>query len=78
MDLKPEDVHVRVIDQRIGVGIGGLDTVIRLYHVPTGILIEVPRGNKSQFNDRQAAMEMLEYALASGLWSDPAPRGERT
>lgn len=66
--MKPEDVHIRVIDQRIGVGIGGLDTVIRLYHIPSGILIEVPRGNRSQFHDRQVAMEMLEYGLASGLW----------
>jgi protein subunit release factor A len=62
------DTHVRVIDQRVGQGIGGLNTVIRLYHVPTGILIEVPRGNRSQYYDRQAAMEALEYMLASGLW----------
>lgn len=33
--IKPEDVDIRVIDQRIGMGIGGLDTVIRLYHKPT-------------------------------------------
>jgi protein subunit release factor A len=63
-----EDVHVRVIDQRIGQGVGGMDTVIRAYHVPTGILVEVPRGNRSPYYDRQVALEMIEYALASGLW----------
>jgi len=61
--IKPEDVHIRVIDQRIGVGIGGYDTVIRLYHAPTGILIEVPRITSGTFYDRQIAMEMLETAL---------------
>lgn len=66
--MKPDDLHIRVIDQRIGAGIGGLDTVLRLYHIPSGILIEVPRGNKNQYDDRQVAMEMLEYGLASGLW----------
>lgn len=63
MKLEPQDVHLRVIDQRIGAGIGGMDTVIRLYHVPTGILIEVPRVKSSQYYDRQLAYEMLEYAL---------------
>lgn len=67
--LRLEDVHLRIIDQRIGMGIGGLDTVIRLYHIPSGILIEVPRGSKNQYDDRKVAMEMLEYGLASGLWS---------
>lgn len=59
-----QDTDVRVIDQRIGMGIGGLDTVIRLYHRPTGIIIEMPRLTRSQFHDRRIAFEMLEYALA--------------
>lgn len=63
MNIDPKDLHIRVIDQRIGMGIGGLDTVIRLYHVPSGILIEVPRVTSAQFNDRAIAMEMLEVAL---------------
>jgi len=62
-----EDTDVRVIDQRIGMGIGGLNTVIRLYHKPTGILIEIPRLTRNQYYDKQLAFEMLEYALASDL-----------
>ena len=61
--IRPEDTHLRVIDQRIGAGIGGMDTVIRLYHIPSGILIEVPRIAGSQHNDREIAFEMLEAAL---------------
>lgn len=57
------DVDIRVIDQRIGAGIGGLDTVIRVLHRPTGIIIEMPRVTGSQFNDRAAAMSALEMAL---------------
>ena len=65
MTLLLADVDVRVIDQRIGVGIGGMDTVIRLYHKPTGILIEMPRvSRRGSYYDRQLAMEMLEYALS--------------
>ncbi len=63
------DTHIRVIDQRIGMGIGGSDTVIRAYHVPTGILVELPRSTRGQFHDRELALEMIEYALAS--WSAP-------
>jgi protein subunit release factor A len=58
------ETDVRVIDQRIGMGVGGLDTVIRLYHSPTGILIEMPRVTRNQFHDKRIAFEMLEYALA--------------
>lgn len=61
--IDPKDIHIRVIDQRIGMGIGGMDTVIRLYHKPSGILIEVPRITSSQHFDREIAMEMLEAAL---------------
>ena len=62
-----KDTDVRVIDQRIGVGIGGLNTVVRLYHKPTGILIEMPKVTRSQFYDRQLAFEMLEYALSDKM-----------
>ncbi|WP_422028079.1 hypothetical protein [Roseovarius sp.] len=66
-----DDVHIRVIDQRIGMGIGGMDTVIRLYHIPSGILIEVPRIASSQYYDRAIAMEMLETALThQRIWGD--------
>ncbi|SDG34880.1 hypothetical protein [Pelagibacterium luteolum] len=66
MPVELKDVHIRVIDQRIGMGVGGFDTVIRAYHVPTGILVEVPKGDRGQYYDRQTALEMIEYALASG------------
>lgn len=64
MEVKLEDIHVRVIDQRIGMGIGGHDTVIRLFHKPTGIIIEIPRVTSSQFYDHRLGIEMLEYALS--------------
>lgn len=69
--IDPKDVHLRVIDQRIGMGVGGLNTVIRLYHVPSGILIEVPRLTGSQYYDRQIAMEMLEAALTHPKYEAP-------
>ena len=59
-----QDTDVRVIDQRIGVGIGGLNTVVRLYHKPTGILIEMPQVMRNQFLDKKLAFEILEYALS--------------
>ena len=60
-----EDTDFRVIDQRIGVGVGGLDTVIRAYHKPTGILIELPKISRSQWKDRQLIIDMLEYAVCA-------------
>lgn len=64
MKLDLKDVNIRVIDQRIGVGIGGFDTVIRALHMPTGIIVEMPRLCRSQFYDRQAALDALEMALS--------------
>lgn len=64
MKLDRTDVQVRVIDQRIGMGIGGYDTVIRLLHVPTGIIIEMPHVTRSQHNDLNAGMDALEMALS--------------
>lgn len=61
--IDPKDVDIRVIDQRIGAGIGGIDTVIRMYHKPTGLLVEVPRITSAQYHDREIAMQMLEAAL---------------
>lgn len=62
-EIPLQDIDIRVIDQRIGMGIGGLNTVIRVYHKPTGILIEMPKFTRSQYTDAKLAMEMLEYAL---------------
>lgn len=58
-----KDTDVRVIDQRIGMGIGGLNTVVRLYHKPTGILIEMPKLFRSDYHNKTIAFEMLQYAL---------------
>lgn len=59
------DIDIRVIDQRIGMGVGGMDLVIRAYHKPTGLLVEVPTGGRPHFYTRQVALEMLEYGLAA-------------
>lgn len=58
-----KDVDIRVIDQRIGMGVGGMDTVIRVLHRPTGIIVEVPRVTGSQFYDREVAMDMIAAAI---------------
>lgn len=63
MKLDLDQVNIRVIDQRIGMGVGGHDTVIRALHVPTGIIVEMPRLCGSQHKDRQAALDALEMAL---------------
>ena len=66
------DIDVRVIDQRIGVGIGGMNTVIRVYHRPTGILIEVPRISSSQSYDREIAIDMIMSALTHPAFRETA------
>lgn len=66
-----KDVDIRVIDQRIGAGIGGMDTVIRVLHKPSGIIVEVPRVTGSQFNDRAVALDMIAAAI-----THPNYRGE--
>lgn len=63
MTLDLNDIDIRVIDQRIGMGIGGMDTVIRVWHKPTGIIIEMPRVCRSPSHDRLAALDALEMAL---------------
>ena len=59
------DVDIRVIDQRIGQGVAGFDTVVRAYHKPTGILVEMPNlSDRGQYRQREIALEMIEWALA--------------
>ena len=73
MDLRDEDLHVRIIDQRIGMGIGGLNTVIRLYHVPSGVMVEIPSGlssRRGQYHDLQLGKEMVAYAIAQFIGGD--------
>lgn len=69
--IDPKDINIRVIDQRIGAGIGGRDTVIRVVHIPTGVLVEVPRISSTQHYDYEIAMQMIETAL-----THPKMRGE--
>jgi protein subunit release factor A len=46
------------------MGIGGLNTVIRVYHKPSGILVEVPNlVGRSQYYAREMAINMIETAL---------------
>lgn len=66
MNLDLEDIDTRVIDQRIGIGVGGHDTVIRLLHKPTGIIIEIPRLSGSQHKDRQLGLDAIDFMI-SGL-----------
>ncbi len=61
--VKKEDTDIRVIDQRIGMGIGNLHTVIRLYHRPTGILIEIPQLTSRQQSDLNLGYTILRAAL---------------
>lgn len=63
MLLELYDVDIRVIDQRIGMGVGGRDSVIRVLHKRTGIIIEMPNLCGSQHKDRSAALEALAVAL---------------
>lgn len=58
-----KDIDIRVIDQRIGMGIGGYDTVVRLLHKPSGIIVEVPRVSSNQYYDREIAFQMIEAAI---------------
>ena len=70
VDLR--DVDVRFIDQRIGQGAGGMNTVIRVYHKPTGLLVEVPNLFHSQYLNRKIAVEMIGLALLEAGWKKEA------
>ena len=70
--INHSNLNIRVIDQRIGAGIGGMDTVIRVLHIPTGIIVEVPRLTSSQFYDREIALDMIQSAL-----THPQFRGDK-
>jgi protein subunit release factor A len=59
-----EDLDIRITDQRIGMGAGGFNTIMRVCHKPTGIVVEIPRTNRGQYHDRQMAVDMIEYALS--------------
>jgi protein subunit release factor A len=59
-----KDIEIRVTDQRIGMGVSGFDTIIRVHHVPSGIVVEMPnRFARSQSVSRLIAVEMIEWAM---------------
>lgn len=64
MDDIWKDLDIRITDQLIGMGISGFDTILRMTHIPTGIVVEVPRNNRSQHKVREVAKEMIEYAIS--------------
>lgn len=57
------DLDIRITDQRIGMGVGGRETIMRVQHVPTGIVVEIPQQRIGQHKVREVAKEMIEYAL---------------
>ena len=62
-----KDLDIRITDQRIGMGIGGRDTIMRVQHMPTGIVVELPsRVVGSQHRTRAIAVEMIQWALSAG------------
>ena len=63
MSVEWSDLDVRITDQRIGVGVGGYDTILRMTHLPSGIVVEIPRQGRRQWKVREVAKEMIEYAL---------------
>ncbi|MEM1945070.1 MAG: hypothetical protein QXX57_04980 [Nitrososphaerota archaeon] len=63
MSVEWSDLDIRLTDQRIGVGVDGFDTILRMTHLPSGIVVEIPRRGRRQWKVREVAKEMIEYAL---------------
>jgi len=57
------DIDVRITDQRIGMGVGGINTIMRVQHIPTGIVVEVPSQGRSPHKVREVAKTMIEFAV---------------
>ena len=57
------DTDLRITDQRIGMGIGGWNVVIRLYHKPTKIVIELPVTGGATHKHRAMAFDALEFLI---------------
>lgn len=62
-----KDLDIRVTDQRIGMGVAGMDTIIRVHHQPSGIVVEIPNrlAGLGQHRAREIAVEMIEWALSA-------------
>jgi protein subunit release factor A len=63
MAIDIKDVHIHITDQRIGMGVGGLDTRMRFYHIPTEIMIELPNIGRSQWKTRELGLAALELLV---------------
>ncbi len=61
MEFKLEDVDIHVVDQRIGVGVGGFYNRIRFYHKPTQILLELT--GKGSWETRQRGLNVLQLLV---------------
>ncbi len=61
MDFKLEDVDIHIIDQRIGMGIGGFNNRLRFYHKPTEILLELP--GKGTWETREKGLSIIQLLV---------------
>jgi hypothetical protein len=68
-----EDLDIRVTDQRIGMGVAGMSTIIRVHHQPSGIVVEIPNrlAGLGPHRAREIAAEMIEWALATSNFAKP-------
>ncbi len=62
MDFKLEDVDIHVVDQRIGMGIGGFDCRMRFYHKPTQTLLEL-KSQGSNWKVRERGLTIMQMLV---------------
>ena len=62
--IRQEDLQISVIDERPrgGQHVGTMPTVVRVIHIPTGIVARVGT-ERSQMKNRNIAIAMIEYGL---------------
>lgn len=67
MGISPEDCEVEIFRQgSIGGQQVGLPlTTMRVTHKASGMSVTIPAEMRSQYKQRQLALEMLEYGLSS-------------
>ncbi len=61
MEFNREDVDIHVIDQRIGMGVGGFYNRMRFYHRPTQILLEIP--GKGSWETRERGLSIMQLLV---------------
>lgn len=59
MELNPRDLRIDLFGSQRGFQRVGIDTGVRIKHLPTGITVEC-NDDRSQFKNRQTALELLE------------------